>query len=438
MVDMRCILSIAGSDSGGGAGIQADMKTFAALGVHGTCAITAITAQNTLGVQKIHDLPIEVIVDQIDSIVSDFSVNYAKTGMLYSDDIIRVVAKQIRKHKIPLVVDPVMVAEAGGSLLRRDAISAIVEELFPIATVVTPNAFEAGVLSDMRVTDRESAKKAATKIHSLGANAVIITGGHLDGIDVLYDGVFKLIEGERMERGAHGTGCTYSAALAAYLANGHDLKNAATKAKDFVTSSIRTGLNVGGGNSMVMVNPLGLILDEAERYNVLKDVRKAVALLEKCDEFSSLIPEVGSNIGMAIKGAYSVKDVAAVRGRIVRIDGARATGGVDFGASNHVARFILETMQFDGEFRGGMNIKHGPDILSRCKKLGLSIASFDRGVEPKGMKTMEWGIHTAIKEFGSVPDIVYDLGSVGKEAMIRVLGFSATDVAQKVIKIVKR
>ncbi len=436
MFDMRCIISIAGSDSVGGAGIQADLKTFAALGIHGTCAITAITAQNTLGVQKIHDLPVEVIVDQIDSIASDFSVDYAKTGMLYSEEIVRAVAKQIRKYNIPLVVDPLMRADAGGSLIRQDAISTMVEELFPLATVVTPNAFEAGVLSNMRVKDRESAKKAAAKIHSLGANAVIITGGHLDGSDVLYDGLFKLIEGERMEIGAHGTGCTYSAAIAAYLANGHDLKNAATKAKDFVTASIKSGLNVGGGSSLI--NPLGLTLDKAERYGALKDVRNAVVLLEKCDEFSSLIPEVGSNIGMAIRGAYSLRDVAAVRGRIVRMDGARAAGEVDFGASNHVARFILETMQFDGEFRGGMNIKYGPDILSRCKKLGLSIASFDRGKEPKGMKTMEWGVHTAIKEFGSVPDIVYDLGSVGKEAMIRVLGFSATDVAQKVIKIAKR
>ncbi len=436
MLDMRCIISIAGSDSGGGAGIQADLKTFATLGVHGTCAVTAITAQNTLGVQKIHDLPVEVIVDQIDSIVSDFSVDYAKTGMVYSDEIIRAVAKRIRKYKIPLVVDPLMRAGAGGSLMRQDAISTIVEELFPLATVVTPNAFEAGILSDMIVKDRESAKKAAAKIYDLGANAVIITGGHLDGSDVLYDGLFELIEGERIEREAHGTGCTYSAAIAAYLAKGHDLKNAAIKAKDFVTASIRMGVGVGRGNSIV--NPLGLILDEAERYNVLEDVRKAVALLEKCDEFLGLIPEVGSNIGMAIPGASSVKDVAAVRGRMVRIDGTKAAGEIDFGASNHVARFILETMQFDGEFRGGMNIRYEPDILSRCKKLGLSIVSFDREEEPKGMKTMKWGAHTAIKEFGSVPDVVYDLGSVGKEAMIRVLGRSATDVAQKVIKIVKR
>ena len=436
MVDMRCIISIAGSDSGGGAGIQADLKTFAALGVHGTCAITSITSQNTLGVQNIHDLPIEVIVDQIDSIVSDFNVNYAKTGMLSSAEIVRAVAQQIRKHKVPLVVDPVMVAEAGGSLLRRDAISAIVDELFPLATVVTPNAFEAGVIADMKVIDRESAKKAAIKIHDLGANAVIVTGGHLDGIDVLYDGVFKLIEGERIEGGTHGAGCTYSAALAVYLAKGSDLKNAATKAKEFVIASIRGGMNVGGGSSPV--NPLGLILKEAERYDVLKDVRNAVSLLEKCDGFSKLIPEVGSNIGMAIKGAYSVKDVAAVRGRIVRIDGARAAGEVDFGASSHVARFILATMQFDEGMRGGMNIKYSPDVISRCKKLGFSIASFDRDGESKGMETMEWGIHTAIKEFGSIPDIIYDLGSVGKEPMIRVLGCSATDVAQKVIKIAKR
>ncbi len=436
MVDMRRIISIAGSDSGGGAGIQADLKTFAALGVHGTCAITAITAQNTCGVQKVYDLPIDVVVDQMDSIVRDFSADYAKTGMLYSAEVVKAVAQQIRKHKIPLVVDPVMTAEAGGSLLRRDAISAMVEELFPLATVVTPNAFEAGIIADIKVIDRESAKRAAIKIHDLGANAVIVTGGHLDGTDVLYDGVFKLIEGKMIDGGAHGTGCTYSAALAVYLARGSDLKNAAAKAKEFVTASISSRVCVGGGSSIV--NPLGSIRDSAERYNVLKDVRNAVSLLEKCEGFSELIPEVGSNIGMAIPGASSVNDVAAVGGRIVRIDGARAAGDVDFGASSHVARFILETMQFDEEFRGGMNLKYSPDVLARCKKLGFSVASFDRGEEPKGMETMEWGVHTAIKKFGSVPDIIYDLGSVGKEPMIRVLGCSATDAAQKVIKLVKR
>ncbi|HIH37051.1 MAG TPA: hypothetical protein HA232_04005 [Methanocellales archaeon] len=239
-----------------------------------------------------------------------------------------------------------------------------------------------------------------------------------------------------IDGGAHGTGCTYSAALAVYLARGSDLKNAAAKAKEFVTASISSRVCVGGGSSIV--NPLGSIRDSAERYNVLKDVRNAVSLLEKCEGFSELIPEVGSNIGMAIPGASSVNDVAAVGGRIVRIDGARAAGDVDFGASSHVARFILETMQFDEEFRGGMNLKYSPDVLARCKKLGFSVASFDRGEEPKGMETMEWGVHTAIKKFGSVPDIIYDLGSVGKEPMIRVLGCSATDAAQKVIKLVKR
>lgn len=270
----------------------------------------------------------------------------------------------------------------------------------------------------------------------MGANAVIVTGGHLDGIDVLYDGGFELIERERINKGTHGARCTYSAALTAYLAKGLALREAAMKAKEFVVASIKGGMNVGDGSSPV--NPLALILKETERYDVLKDVRNAVSLLEKCDEFSKLIPEVGSNIGMAIKGATSIKDVAAVRGRIVRIDGARAVGEVDFGASSHVARFILATMQFDEKMRGGMNIKYSPSILSRCKRLKLSIASFDRKEEPKGVDTMEWGISTAIKEFGSVPDIIYDLGSVGKEPMIRVLGCSATDVAQKVVKIAKR
>jgi len=154
----------------------------------------------------------------------------------------------------------------------------------------------------------------------------------------------------------------------------------------------------------------------------MKDVQDAVSMLEKCEGFPALIPEVGTNIGMALSGATGTDDVAAVRGRIVRVDGAKAVGNVEFGASRHVAKVILAAMRFDGNMRSAMNIRYSPDILSACKKLGFSIASFDR----------------AIEGFGAVPDVVYDLGSVGKEAMVRLLGRTATEVAKKATKICKK
>jgi len=177
---------------------------------------------------------------------------------------------------------------------------------------------------------------------------------------------------------------------------------------------------------------------DAERYRVMKDVQDAVSMLEKCEGFPALIPEVGTNIGMALSGATGTDDVAAVRGRIVRVDGAKAVGNVEFGASRHVAKVILAAMRFDGNMRSAMNIRYSPDILSACKKLGFSIASFDRRDEPEDVSTMEWGTGHAIEGFGAVPDVVYDLGSVGKEAMVRLLGRTATEVAKKAVDIADR
>jgi len=425
----KVVMTIAGSDSGGGAGIQADLKAFAALGVHGTCAITSITAQNTLGVQRTYDIPTDVIADQIEAILSDFDVAYAKTGMLSSSEIIRVVAQEIKKHKIPVVVDPVMVAEAGGSLLREDAVSVLIKELIPLAKVITPNIFEAEALSGVRVKDRESAKLAARKIHDRGADCVLITGGHLGGVDILYDGEFTLIPGTLVKKGTHGAGCTHSAALTAYMARGFALRDAAIGAKEFVTAAIAGGADVGGGANPV--DAMAAPRRDAERYRVMKNVKDAVSILEKCESFPALIPEVGTNIGMALSGATSAEDVAAVRGRIVRVDGAMAVGNVDFGASRHVAQVILATMKFDENMRSAMNILYSPDILSACKKLGFAIASFDRKDEPKDVSTMEWGTRSAIEKFGAVPDVIYDLGAVGKEAMVRILGRAAIDVAKK-------
>jgi len=432
----KIVMTIAGSDSGGGAGVQADLKAFAALGVHGTCTITSITAQNTLGVQRTYDLPTDVITAQIGAILSDFDVAYAKTGMLSSSEIIRAVAQEIKKHKIPVVVDPVMVAEAGGSLLREDAVSVLIKELIPLAKVITPNIFEAEALSGVRVKDKESAKLAARKIHDLGADGVLITGGHLDAVDILYDGEFTVIPGRLIDKGTHGAGCTHSAALTAYLAKGFALNDAAIKAKEFVTAAIAGGADVGRGTNPV--DAMAAIRGGAERYRVMKNLQDAVLMLEKCEGFSALIPEVGTNIGMALPGATDTEDVAAVVGRIVRIDGARVVGNIDFGASKHVARVILAAMKFDENIRGAINIRYSPEVLSACKKLGFTIASFDRKDEPRGVSTMEWGTMQAIESFGAIPDAIYDLGGIGKEAMVRIFGRSAIEVAKKTIKICKK
>jgi hydroxymethylpyrimidine/phosphomethylpyrimidine kinase len=247
-------MTIAGSDSGGGAGIQADLKSFAALGVYGTSAITAITAQNTLGVFDVLELPTSLIESQIDAIISDIGTDAVKTGMLSSSEIIQTVADKIRQHELnTLVVDPVMVAKGGDRLLQEQAVDSLRDILVPLATVVTPNAPEAEVLTGMTITTVDHAKIAARiLVEEIGATCAVVKGGHLEGpaTDVLYDGSeFTLFTQERIPtKNTHGTGCTFASATAAGLAKGLSTIDAVSDAKAYVTAAIQSSLEIGSGH----------------------------------------------------------------------------------------------------------------------------------------------------------------------------------------------
>jgi len=247
----RC-LTIAGSDSGGGAGIQADLKAFAAAGCFGTSAIVALTAQNTLGVTAVQELPPEFVEAELEAVFSDIGVDAAKTGMLFSRELIDTVADFLCVHRVPLVVDPVMVASSGAKLLQDDAVEALVDRLFPLATVVTPNLMEAEVLAGTG-TRRELAER----INELGAPAVIVTGGHgEEPVDHLFDGQRHVeIEVERHDVAAtHGAGCTHSATLVANLAKGLSLVKAAEIAARVASEAVRNGLvEIGAGEGPVNV-----------------------------------------------------------------------------------------------------------------------------------------------------------------------------------------
>ena len=252
---MKKALTIAGSDSGGGAGIQADLKTFMAFGVYGMSAITALTAQNTVGVQGIVDVPPEFVREQIRSVMTDIGADAAKTGMLSNAAIVRAVAEAVREFRIPnLVVDPVMIAKSGASLLAPDARKALVEELVPLATVVTPNLFEAEAILGRRIDGLETMKKAALELMTTGCRWVVLKGGVLDieseAVDVLCDGRdFILLRSPRSESGCtHGSGCTFASAITAGLAKGMTPPDAVRRAKDYVTEAIRQGFPIGGGH----------------------------------------------------------------------------------------------------------------------------------------------------------------------------------------------
>lgn len=258
-------LTIAGSDSGGGAGIQADLKTFAVLGVHGTSAITAITAQNTLGVTDIMEIPPALVFAQIDAVLQDIGAQAAKTGMLASAEIIDVVVHAIQQYGIRnLVVDPVMVAKGGARLLRDNAVDALRERLLPLAAVVTPNLPEAEVLLGRPIRTLDDRRQAARDLVSLGARAVVVKGGHSDGhlsIDHYFDGA-ELVELQSPRvatQNTHGSGCVFSAALAAGLAKGSDALAAVHEAKTFITAAIESSLEVGRGHGPV--NPMFRIVN---------------------------------------------------------------------------------------------------------------------------------------------------------------------------------
>ena len=252
---MRVALTIAGSDSGGGAGIQADLKTFHQLGIFGTSAITAITAQNTAGVIAWQAVPVELVQKQIEAVASDLSPSAVKSGMLATREIISVVAREIRRFQLEnYVLDPVMVATSGDLLIETDAVTAILQDLVPLAAVVTPNADEARVLTGISIESVPDMRRAAEKLVELGARAVLLKGGHVrarggEVVDLLFDGEVSEFTHQRIEtRNTHGTGCTLSAAIAANLALGSSLQDAVASSIDFVHEAIATAPHLGTGH----------------------------------------------------------------------------------------------------------------------------------------------------------------------------------------------
>jgi hydroxymethylpyrimidine/phosphomethylpyrimidine kinase len=440
-------LTIAGSDSGGGAGIQADLKTFAALGIHGMSVITSITAQNTKEVTKIVNLSKEIVREQIEVVAKDIGIDAAKTGMLHNSEIINIVAEEVERYKFPLVVDPVMVAKSGVKLLKDEAISALKHKLIPLAYVLTPNAKEAEVLSGLKVKSVDDAKRASKEIANLGVKAVVVKGGHLKenkAFDVLYyQGEYLILEEEIINTNTiHGTGCTFSAAIAAELAKGKDIPIAVRIAKEFVTNAIKFGLKIGRGYGPV--NPTAQLLRDAEKYRVIECLSNAVEVIEQTDNIGKLIPETQSNLVMAIPFATSKDDIAGILGRIVRIGSrAKASSCPRFGASKHVANTLLTVMKYNDSYRSAMNIRYSERFVKELKSMGLKVSWYDRSKEPKevrekeGMSTI-WGAEQACKMINAAPDVIYHKGDVGKEPMITIIGKDAIDVVKRVIALLER
>lgn len=443
MKQVTTVLTIAGSDSSGGAGIQADIKTISAHELFATSVITSITAQNSKGVQATYDLPPGQVEAQLKAVLADGKPAAVKTGMLGNEAIVECVARLLKKARIKnLVVDPVIKSSSRKTLLTKKGVEALKEKLLPLALLVAPNIQEAEILSGIRIARPQDRLKAARAICKLGARNVLIKGGHAKGNvdDFFFDGKrYFVFEGERIgKKDWHGTGCVLSAAIASELALGSDMPSAIQKAKGWVTVGIASSVEKENGSGSV--DPMAPLFKIQKRFEVIQGLSAAVDILKE-NRIGLLIPEVQSNISVGLPGAQGAQDVAAIPGRIVK-NGSNifTVAAPQFGASQHVAKIVLAAMHFDPEMRAVMNIKLTNSILKACRKLKFKMASFDRAKEPKSVKqregsSLEWGAYTAIKTCGFVPDIIYDLGGQGKEEMIRVLARDIGELVEKVLKI---
>ncbi|WP_159904571.1 bifunctional hydroxymethylpyrimidine kinase/phosphomethylpyrimidine kinase [Salinirussus salinus] len=374
------VCTVAGSDSGGGAGVQADLKTVEAGGGFGTSVVTSVTAQNTTGVESTHVLPVEEVDAQATAVFEDFDVAAVKTGMLATAPVVELVAERVAGLDCPAVVDPVMVAASGDRLLEPAAEDAY-EELVAGSTLVTPNVDEAEVLTGREVTDPESATAAGEDLVGMGADAALVKGGHLGGEDVVdvlvtADTVETLRHARVDTTATHGSGCTLSSAIATRLAHGDDLPAAVRSGVDLLARAVRYNVDVGGGPGAV--HHAVALRDRAARQPTAERVEWVLRdLIER--DVSPLVPEVGMNVAGATPYAETAGECAAVEGRVTRtLDGVASPRGVRFGASTHVAGALLAAREADADLRFAANCRYDDAIATALSDLEGAVVEYDR------------------------------------------------------------
>ena len=425
------MLCIGGSDPSSGAGIQSDVMAASALGCHAFTAITAVTGQNTSGFSGAESVSGVMLESQIDSILSDFEVNSVKIGMVLNVRNIRVIYRKISKLGIPVIVDPVIKSTTGGILLEKNALGGFKKFIIPMASIITPNVRELGILSGRMVRGKNGIAQAASTLMELGAKSVVVTGFESGGMvydHVFSDNVQKVMSGKKIAMVNHGSGCDYSAALACAIAKGNGVMESAIIAKKFARNSIKNAVSLGGGIAITKYMQSG---------DVIK-LKKAISDFTAQKKIWNHIPECQTNFVFARKNPKSAKDILGLDGRIIR---ARkkviVAGGIVFGGSRHVAAAVLQMNKKFPGVRSGVNIKYNADTIQRIRKKGLRVAHYDRKDEPESVKSREgssvsWGIKSVIKNMAHPPDAIYHEGDFGKEPMIIVFGKEPDDVVRKI------
>ena len=429
-VEPPVVLTIAGSDSGGGAGIQADLKTIEAGGAFGTSVITSVTAQHTRGVQSTHLLPLEEIEAQYDAVTEDFAVSAIKTGMLAAEPVVRLVTEKLANSDVAAVIDPVMVAASGDRLLDEGAESAY-EELAREAALLTPNADEAEVLTGITVDSTEAAIQAGEHLVDEGTSAALVKGGHVDGqevVDVLVtEESVEQISHPRVDTDAnHGSGCMLSAAIATRLAYGDELETAVRTATDLLARAVRYSLDVGEGPGAV--HHMVAARDWAERDPTAEQVRSLVGDLSERD-VRPLVAEGGMTVVGATPYAESPSECAAVEGRLARgMDGVVSRGDVRFGASESVAHSLLAAREFHSGYRFALDCRFDERVESALDGVDWTVGEAEE-IDREGVPTEAF---RPAFDGETAPDGVIDRGAHGVEARLFLFAADPTTLLSRV------
>jgi hydroxymethylpyrimidine/phosphomethylpyrimidine kinase len=430
------LLSIGGSDPSSGAGIQSDIKTFDLLNAHGLTVITAITGQNTSSFGMIEPVSQKILKNQLDSVMSDFKIDGIKIGMVYNSEIIKTIYRELKNKKILIVLDPIIKSTTGGLLIENTAINDFKKFLIPLATVITPNKFEAEFLSKIKIDSKKSLQKAAQKIQSIGTKNVVITGLEIKN-DQISDFILEgknqyTLSGKKIPKINHGSGCNYSSSLLFSLASGNSLKKAVKFSKQFTYNSIKNAKSIGYGIDITQIKDKDVIHTELthaiNKFIEIKNIYKN-------------IPECQTNFVFSKKNPKSIKDILGISGRIVKT-GNKITvaGDLSYGGSKHVATALITMNKKYPEIRSAINLKYNKETISKLRKGKLAISSYDRNAEPKNAKTKEgssvgWGVKYAIKNSEEPPDVIYHKGDFGKEPMIIIFAKTPTLIIEKISKL---
>ena len=429
------LLSIGGSDPSSGAGIQSDLKIFSTDNVYWLTVITAITGQNTLKFGKVEPVSVNILKNQLQLVFSDFKIDGIKIGMVYDSQIIKTIYQQLKKSKIPIVVDPVIKSTTGGELLKKSAIKDYQKYIIPLATVITPNKYEAEILSKTKINSKNIPEKTAKVIQKMGAKNVSITGIQANE-NKISDFIFEksekyVISGNKISKINHGSGGNYASAILFSLAKNKSIKESLRFAKQYTYDSIKNAKKIGKGIVITDINKKDSIETELsesiQKFTGIKNIYKN-------------IPECQTNFVYSKKNPKSIKEILGISGRIVKAgEKVIVAGDLEYGGSKHVATALLTVNKKFPQIQSAINIKYQNTTISKIKKMKLIVSTYDRDQEPTNVKnkgsTIEWGIKSAIKNMKESPDVIFHEGDFGKEPMIIIFGNTPKNILKKISKI---